>query len=252
MKYRIRGMAEFLLTVAVALSALGQTAADISQYPSLALLPGKGPTNIWSGLPAKWAQRHKEWAGHGGEDRGAIVFLGDSITEGWHSLTNDFPRLHVVNRGIGGDTTRGVLYRLKADVLDLDPKAIVLLIGTNDVGNGADPDDVAANIRQILADIKAFNPHVPVVVCKVMPRYDRQIDRAGKLKKLNGEIEAEIKGDPEFALCDTWSPFADAEGHCLASEFPDLLHPNEVGYAKWHAALELIFGDLKLTSPAQN
>ena len=104
--------------------------ADVSQYPKdPSLLPGKGPAATWSGLPKLWAQRHAEWARTADKDKGAVVFLGDSITQGWYALANAFPNLKVANRGIGGDTTRGVLYRLKADALDLDPKAIVLLIG---------------------------------------------------------------------------------------------------------------------------
>jgi lysophospholipase L1-like esterase len=62
------------------------------------------------------------------------VFLGDSITQGWNDLASAFPDMKVANRGInGGDTTRGVLIRLQDDVLSLDPAAIVLLIGTNDL-----------------------------------------------------------------------------------------------------------------------
>src|ERR1035441_4233447 len=91
--------------------------------------------------------------------RSGGVVLGDSITEGWKTLANDFPKMKVANRGIGGDITSGVLYRLKADVLSLNPAAIVLLIGTNDVGDGADADDVAANIKLILLAIKSFNPN---------------------------------------------------------------------------------------------
>ncbi|HWD18903.1 MAG TPA: GDSL-type esterase/lipase family protein [Verrucomicrobiae bacterium] len=246
MKSNLFSWPRFFLAGALAVSALGQTAPDVSKFPDPATLPGKGPTNVWGGLAKVWAQRHEQWASHVVADHGAVVFLGDSITQGWNSLSNDFPNLKVANRGIGGDTTRGVLYRLKSDVLDLDPEAIVLLIGTNDVGNGADPDDVCANIKEILARIKAFNPHVPVIVCKVMPRSDGHVKRADKIQKLNAEVADSIKGDPEFTSCDTWSIYADADGNCPRSEFPDLLHPNAVGYAKFKAALDPIIAQLKL------
>ena len=142
----------------------------VSQYPKdPSLLPGKGPATTSTELPKIWAERHAEWSQTADKNKGAVVFLGDSITQGWHSLANAFPNLKVVNRGIGGDTTRGVLYRLKADVLNLDPKAIVLLIGINDVGLGAKPEDVADNIETILQAIKKFNPNLPVIVCQIMP-----------------------------------------------------------------------------------
>jgi lysophospholipase L1-like esterase len=227
------------------------TTADVSQYPQdPASLPGKGPAATWTGLPKVWAERHAEWARTAAQDKGAVVFLGDSITQGWHSLANAFPNIKVANRGIGGDTTRGVLYRLQADVLDLDPKAIVLLIGTNDVGNGAKPEDVADNIETILQEIKQFNPHLPVVVCEVMPRSDRGQHPADRIEKLNALVAASIKNDAQFTLCDTWSIYADKNGDPPKDEFPDLLHPNAMGYAKWEAALKPIFAKLDLEAKA--
>ena len=239
-------------TVVLAQDATNAMAAkDVSQYPKdPSSLPGKGPAVVWSGLPKVWAQRHAEWARTAAQDQGAVVFLGDSITQGWHSLANAFPGIKVANRGIGGDTTRGVLYRLQADVLDLDPRAIVLLIGTNDLGNGAKPEDVADNIEMILQDIKRFNPHLPVVVCEVMPRSDRGQHPADRIEKLNTLIAAAIKSDPQFTLCDTWSIYADKNGDPPKDEFPDLLHPNAGGYEKWEAALKPIFVKLNLEAKA--
>lgn len=221
--------------------------SDVSEYPKdPSLLPGKGPAATWNGLPKLWAQRHALWARTADQDKGAVVFLGDSITQGWYTLANAFPNIKVANRGIGGDTTRGVWYRLKADVLDLDPKAIVLLIGTNDLGNGAKPEEVADNIEAILQEIKKFNPNLPVIVCEVMPRSDRNQHPADRIEKLNALVVAAIKNDPQFTLCDTWSIYADKNGDCPKDEFPDLLHPNAIGYEKWEAALKPIFAKLNL------
>jgi len=135
---------------------------------------------------------------------------------------------------------------LKADVLDLDPKAIVLLIGTNDIGYGAKPEEVADNIEAILQEIKKFNPNLPVIVCEVMPRSDHHQHPAGRIEKLNALVAAAIKNDPQFTLCDTWSIYADKDGNCPKDEFPDLLHPNAAGYDKWAAALRPIFTKLNL------
>jgi len=89
---------------------------------------------------ALWRERRLKWWNDRERDQGAVVFLGDSITQGWASLAKDFPDLKVANRGISGDVTRGVLYRLKEDVLDLNPAAVVLLIGTNDLEDGGEPE----------------------------------------------------------------------------------------------------------------
>lgn len=222
-------------------------ATDVSQYPTnAALLPGKGPAQDWAGFPKVWAQRHAQWMKTAEQDRGAVVFLGDSITQGWNSLAQDFPTLKVANRGIGGDTTRGVLYRLEADVLDLKPAAVVLLIGTNDIGLGAKPEDIADNIKVLLAAMKKSNPNMPVIVCKVMPSSEKQHRPADKIEKLNALVDDIVKSDPQFIRCDTWSIYADENGDSPKDEFPDLLHPNAIGYAKWTAALKPIFSKLNL------
>jgi lysophospholipase L1-like esterase len=225
-------------------------ASDVSHYPNNpSILPGKGPAATWSGLPEVWAERHAEWARTTDRDKGAVVFLGDSITQGWNSLARDFPDLHVANRGIGGDTTRGVLYRLKDDVLELDPKAIVLLIGTNDIGNGAKPEDVADNLGTILQDIRKSSSRIPIIVCRVMPRSDQNLRFVNNIKKLNQMIDALAKNRADIVECDTWSLFAEPDGGCQREDFhADLLHLNSKGYKKWAAALKPIFAKLRLST----
>ncbi|HEX3627637.1 MAG TPA: GDSL-type esterase/lipase family protein [Verrucomicrobiae bacterium] len=235
----------------LAVQQLSAQSPDVSTYPTnTALLPGKGPASKWGGLPKVWAARHAEWAKTADNDHNAVVFLGDSITENWKTLPQDFPDLKVANRGISGDTTRGVLYRLNADVLSLDPKAIVLLIGTNDVGNGADPREVSANIKEILKRVRKKYPKMPVIVCEVMPSSEKQHRPAATIEKLNALIKKDVNHKSNY-LCDTWSIYAQADGDCPQDEFPDLLHPNASGYAKWIAALKPLLAKLNLTTTGQ-
>jgi lysophospholipase L1-like esterase len=223
---------------------------DASQFPSLDRLPGKAPPHVWNGLAGEWARCHAKWKTTASNDVGAVVFLGDSITEGWSTLARDFPKFKVANRGIGGDITSGVLYRLKADVLSLDPAAIVLLIGTNDVGDDADGKDVAANIRLILLAIKNYNPKLKVIVCKVMPRSDHNVRTyTRKIQKANALVEQFVKSEPNFALCDTWRVFTDEKGNQISDDFrPDRLHLNAAGYAVWKKALEPVMANLHLAT----
>jgi lysophospholipase L1-like esterase len=235
------------LLLAGAQQASAQSPQDVSTYPTnTALLPGKGPASKWKGLPNAWATRHVEWAKTAADDHGTVVFLGDSITEIWKTLPQDFPELKVANRGISGDTTRGVLYRLDADVLSLNPRAIVLLIGANDIGAGADPWDISANIKEILKRIRKKYPKMPVIVCEVMPSSEKQHRPATTIEKLNSLIQKDVKHKSHVYLCDTWSIYAQPDGDCPKDEFPDLLHPNAAGYANWTAALKPIFGQLNL------
>lgn len=218
---------------------------DVSQFPPLDQLPGRHPASVWSGLARVWARNHARWKISATNDMGAVVFLGDSITDGWNTLARDFPNLHVANRGIGGDITSGVLYRLKADVLSLNPAAVVLLIGTNDVGNNEDPPDVADNIIEILHLLKNFNPNMPVIVCKTMPRGGAEFP--AKIKKLNDLVEAYVKTEPKFAICDTFAALADESGGPNPADFkPDLLHPNAAGYVVWKAALDPVLARMNI------
>ncbi|MDB6031442.1 MAG: Lipolytic protein family [Verrucomicrobiales bacterium] len=217
---------------------------DFAKWPaSTNMFPGAGPLQTADWFQERWKHQRLNWWLNQQKDKGAVVFLGDSITEGWNTLAKDFPGIKVANRGIGGDTTRGVRLRMKEDVEDLNPAAVVLLIGTNDLGLGGKPETVAENIKAILASLREHDPRMPVIVCKVMPR---QEEFSSRIQRLNELVDAAIKGDPEFIRCDTWSIFANQKGAASASEFPDLLHPNIRGNAKWKAALEPIFAQLNL------
>jgi lysophospholipase L1-like esterase len=176
----------------------------------------------------------------------SVVFFGDSITQGWGSLAADFPEMKVANRGISGDTTRGLRTRLQGDVLDLHPKAVSILIGTNDLDQGAEPQVVVENLEAIVSAMHAANPAMAIVINKVMPRGPKPELFPEKIRQLNALYEEAFKNDTQVTFCDTWSLFDDGNGSCKKEEFPDMLHPNATGYTKWTAALKPIFAKLGL------
>jgi len=218
----------------------------ISTFPALSDFPGAGPVRTQDWFRTLWIQRRSEWARDRERDQGAVVFLGDSITQGWGSLAKDFPDLKVANRGLSGDTTRGVRYRLQDDVIALHPRAVVLLIGTNDLEDGADPELVAVNVKAILAALRASDPKLPLIVCRVMPSDASKQRPADKIQQINRLVDALVAAEPLGVECDTWGVFADADGNAQLTEFPDLLHPNPAGYAKWAAALRPLIAKLPL------
>src|ERR1043166_399271 len=208
-------------------------------------LPGAGPIRRYDWFRKLWVQKRSAWARRAQQDQKALVFLGDSITQGWgDDLGGSFPGVKVANRGISGDTTRGVLIRLKEDVLSLEPSGVVLLIGTNDLEENADPETIAGNLKLILAAIKAHDPKMPVILCQVFPSSETKKRPAEKIKKLNQLYLAAVKGDAQVTYIETWLLFADAQGDAKKEEFPDLLHPNKIGYQKWAAALRPILATL--------
>jgi lysophospholipase L1-like esterase len=214
--------------------------------PPETAFPGEGPVQPGAFFRPLWEQRRSQWAKDKEKDQSAVVFFGDSITQGWKTLATDFTDLKIANRGISGDTTRGLRYRLKEDVLEVHPKAVSLLIGTNDLALGAEPPVVAKNIQAIVADLHQAAPSMPIVINKVMPRGPRPGKFPEQIQELNALLEAAFKKDPQVTFCDTWTLFDDGTGSCKKEEFPDMLHPNAAGYAKWSAALQPIFAKLKL------
>jgi poly(3-hydroxybutyrate) depolymerase/lysophospholipase L1-like esterase len=228
----------------VAPVAFASVAGPFAQPPSNQC-PGAGPMQPGIWFRGLWQGRREQWSRAKEADQGAVVFFGDSITQQWGSLANDFPQLKTANRGISGDSTRGLRTRLQ-DVLDLHPKAVSILIGTNDLDQGAAPEVVAENLKVIVAELHNANPGMPVVINKVMPRGVRPDLFPAKIKILNGLYEDAFKGDPKVIFCDTWTLFNDGNDSCRKEEFPDMLHPNPIGYGKWTAELEPIFAKLGL------
>ena len=140
-------------TTLIAPSRAQEAAASSVELPATDDgLPGAGPIRRYDWFKRLWSERRSAWAKQREQDQGAVVFLGDSITQGWGDrLAKAFPGLKAANRGISGDTTRGVLIRLADDVLALKPAAVVLLIGTNDLEEKAEPEVIAGNLKLILA-----------------------------------------------------------------------------------------------------
>ncbi|KAB2671407.1 MAG: DUF1080 domain-containing protein [Verrucomicrobia bacterium] len=208
-------------------------------------LPGAGPIRRLEWFRNLWVQRRAGWAARQELDRHSLVFLGDSITQGWgDAMGGNFPGVKVANRGISGDTSRGMLVRLEEDVLSLQPTGVVLLLGTNDLEEGADPETIAGNLRLIVARLKQHDPRMPVILCDVFPSAASKSRPADKIKRLNALYAAVAKGQTQVTRIETWKLFANAAGDAKPEEFPDLLHPNAVGYAKWAAALRPVLATL--------
>ncbi|MFM2092973.1 MAG: hypothetical protein RIS70_97 [Planctomycetota bacterium] len=201
-------------------------------------LPGKGPIRRYDWFRNLWNEKRAAWGKRVEADQKAVVFLGDSITQGWgDNVGGSFPTLKVANRGISGDTTRGMLVRLTDDVLKLHPAGVVMLMGTNDLEEGADAATIAGNIQLILEALKKHNAKMPITVCRVFPASASKKRPADQIKAINSAIAEVAKSYPQVTLVDTWTLFADEKGDAKPAEFPDLLHPNQAGYVKWAAAI---------------
>lgn len=210
-------------------------------------LPGAGPIRRYDWFRKLWEERRTRFNQQRQADQNAVVFLGDSITQGANdNFFGLFPGLKIANRGISGDTTRGMLLRLEHDVLSLDPKAIVMLMGTNDLEEGASPDVITANIQLILTQIAKARPDTPVVLCLVFPSSASKKRPADSIKNINLLLQRAARGNAQVTVLDTWTLFAGPEGDAKPEDMPDLLHPNEIGYRRWAGALRPVLATLGL------
>jgi len=208
-------------------------------------LAGTGPIRRYDWFRGLWQTRRAGWEAVRDGDRGSVVFLGDSITQG---AGDDFqgllPGLRLANRGISGDTTRGMLLRLQRDVLSLQPSVVVLLLGTNDLEEGASPEVIAGNLKLIIEAIHRDCPETPVVLNLVFPSSATKKRPAESIRQINELYAKAVRGDSLVTVVDTWSLFANAAGDAKPEEMPDLLHPNEAGYRKWAGALRPVLATL--------
>jgi hypothetical protein len=150
-------------------------------------LPGQGPIRRYDWFLKLWEQRRSEWAKRIDQDRGALVFLGDSITQGWgDDIGGDFSGTKVANRGISGDTTRGVLIRPRQDVLAFNPKEWCCFPLLEDLENKPIRSHRGQS-RLILRELKEFNPQIPIVLCQSFKFGDEGAAGKSKVERLYAE-----------------------------------------------------------------
>ncbi len=176
-----------------------------------------------------------------GETR--VVFMGDSITEGWGmkatAATPDrgefFPGKPYINRGISGQTTPQMLVRFRQDVILLKPQVVVLLAGTNDIAENTGketPEEIGNNIAS-MSDIARANG-IRVVLCSVLPASDfhwhKGLEPAPKIKVLNAWMK-DYAAKNGIVYVDYYTSMVNDEGGLKAELSPDGVHPNKAGYA---------------------
>ncbi len=166
--------------------------------------------------------------------QGRVVFLGDSITDGW-DLAKYFPGKPYVNRGISGQTTPQMLARMYADVIHLHPAAFILLAGTNDIAGNTGPETqemVEDNIRA-MCELAASN-NIKVILCLLTPISDytrKQSDQRppADILSLNHWIES-YAPDVHAQIADYYAALVDDKGMLREGYSDDGLHPNAKGY----------------------
>lgn len=168
-------------------------------------------------------------------DTERVVFMGNSITEGWVSAMPEFFRDNAyIGRGISGQTTPQMLLRFRQDVIALKPRVVMILAGTNDIAGNTGPatlEMIEDNIYSMaeLAKVHGIEP----VLCSVLPAYDYSwrpgLQPADKIVELNRRLKAYAENN-NLIYCDYFTPMADHQNGMKTMYSEDGVHPNREGY----------------------
>jgi lysophospholipase L1-like esterase len=207
----------------------------------LARTQGQAPATVTPvPRPGSWRQMHEKLLEEAKKGNIDLLFLGDSITQGWHdnAVWKRFygPR-HTANFGIGGDRTEHVLWRLQHGEVDgIHPRVVVLMIGTNNSRDNTSVE-ISAGIRAIIDELRKRLPESKILLLGVFPRGEKPNGFREKLDDVNEQISHLNDGKSVFYL-NIGKAFLNPDGTISRDVMPDYLHLTAKGYRLWADAME--------------
>jgi lysophospholipase L1-like esterase len=192
---------------------------------------------------AAWTQMHEGFLKRAKEGKVDLLFLGDSITQGWGNNAiwqKHYAGRNAANFGIGGDTTQNVLWRITNGELEgIAPKAVVLMIGTNNFGlHGDGPDAVVKGVAAVVKALRAKLPKSRILLLGLFPRDEKPgTDFRKRIEKTNAQLPALADGK-NVVFLDIGAKFLQPDGTLSKEIMPDFLHLSEKGYQVWADAIE--------------
>jgi acyl-CoA thioesterase I len=241
---RPRNLTIYPISIAIlSLSALGQAAQPMPAIPSTGF---PGLDQYRSSRIAIYTDDFGELARYRGADaalgppaagENRVVFIGDSITDYW-KLADYFPAKPYLNRGIDGQTTSQMLVRFRQDVIELDPRVLVVLAGTNDVAGVTGPtrnEDIEANYAS-MAELARLH-HIRVIFSSLLPvnNYTEDAKESFALRPherilaLNRWLQ-DYCAKNKLVYLDYFSALVDDKGMLKRDLSDEGLHPNAAGY----------------------
>jgi lysophospholipase L1-like esterase len=205
--------------------------------------------------PGKQMERHEEFNKRVKQGNVDLVFIGDSITQGWEGAGKNvwaefYGKRNAVNLGIGGDRTQHVLWRLDHGNIDgINPKLAVLMIGTNNSGSNTS-EQIAEGVKLIVEKLRSKLPNTKVLVLGIFPRADNfdanknktekgtPSDAKRKVNEGANEIIKKLADNKMVFYMDIGPKFLEPDGTLSREIMPDLLHLNEKSYRIWAESIE--------------
>lgn len=220
-----------------------------ARAPADVAAPKLGPDGD---LDPHFKKDHEEFLQRRTQGKIGVLFLGDSITEGWKWWGQEvwpkyYPQMDAANFGIGGDKTQHVLWRIENGELDgINPKAVVLLIGTNNIGYPA--DEILKADEKIVQEIHDKLPDAKLLILGIFPRgadpADAKVaEMRAKIKTVNQGLAALDDGNKTRFL-DIGDKFLGADGTISPDVMKDALHPTSAGYEIWADAMNPLLNQM--------
>ncbi len=206
---------------------------------------------------AGWMKRHESFNAISKKGEAQLVFLGDSITQGWEKNGKDvwaktWEPLKAANFGIGGDRTEHVIWRLQNGNFDgIKPKLVVLMIGTNNTGHQGRPaaehggvayassaEQTAEGVKMILDILGKKLPEAKVLLLGIFPRGATKEDAMRKQNVATNNLISGLADNKRVYYMDIGNTFLKPDGTLPKEIMPDLLHLSAQGYQMWADAIE--------------
>lgn len=190
-----------------------------------------------------WMKRHEAMNARVKQGNVDLVFIGDSITQGWEGAGKEvwakfYGERNAVNLGIGGDRTQHVLWRLANGNLEgISPKLAVVMIGTNNSGNNT-PQQIADGIQAIVSKLRTATPKTKILLLAVFPRGATRDDARRLVNEQTNQIVSKLDDGQHVFYLDIGPRFLQDDGNLSRDIMPDLLHLNKQSYTIWAEAIE--------------
>ncbi len=238
-------MRNILLTTVIAFTSLSM-AKDTPKPLALTPAPHPGKEKL-----------HESFNEISKQGEAPLVFLGDSITQGWSgkgkvAWETYWAPMGAANFGIGGDRTEHVLWRLENGNYDgLKPKLTVLMIGTNNTGHegremaehggavySSTAEETAEGVKAIVEKLQEKQPQMKILILAIFPRGADDDDAKRRKNEKANQIIAKLADDEKVYFMDINDQFLEDDGTLSKEIMPDLLHPNADGYEIWSKAIQ--------------
>lgn len=237
-------------------SALGETPATAPTTAAVKLpaqVPDVAAPKMGRGgsIEKRFEQMHESFLKRGKEGKIGLLFLGDSITEGWGKAKKvwdeHYGKDDVANFGISGDQTQHVLWRIDNGELDgISPKVVVLMIGTNNIQYPQ--EQILAGVTKVVSEIHEKLPQSKLLLLAVFPRgadpANKGVAELREKFKFINEGLAKLDDGSKTRYLDIGPKFLDADGKLSKDIMPDALHPNAKGYEIWADAMQPLLDEM--------